>query len=360
MKKSLLIIIFFLLTARAYSQVVVTFIPEVYGRNVNGLFNVKLTNLKQKVTATLTITVTERKAGTVCIVKTTNFDIYPGTNPIPVTAARNSAIQFSNNKLGQMTGLSHSFPEGDYDYCFDLSFLHSDIAPDEQCFSYTLAPFADLSLIDPYNEDKICDKRPLFTWQPLVPGVSGSYYQLVLAEVKTGQNATEALNYNLPIVNQSSIISPVLPYPAIARELEKNKKYAWQVTAYKDQAILNRSEIWEFTVNCQDTVKKVTNDGYRDIEDLLKGNFYVAVGQILFSVVNPYQAQNLKYEIQGISNPNKKVKGLPKIKLMSGENNITVNLQDTGSFENGKYYIMNVWLPNGAQKSLRFLYHDPK
>ena len=357
MKIYITILLFFMST-RVFCQVSFQFIPEIYGRNINGLFNCRLMNLSAKRTASLIITVSERKGGAVCVIKTAEFNILPGSNPIPLAAARSAAVQFSNNRLGQITAASRSFPEGDYDYCFTLSYSHTDNPPDEQCFPYVLAPFADLSLIDPVNKDKICDKRPLFTWQPLLPGIPGAYYQLVLAEIKSGQNATEALNYNLPIINQSTIIAPLLPYPAIVKELESKKRYAWQVTAYKEHTILNRSEIWEFTIDCQDSIKKKVHrdSGYRDIEDLLKGNYYVAKGDVRISIINPYQKQKLKYKISGLETPGKNIGHLPKVVLENGTNKIIIDLSGNSAFKPGEYYILNLWLPNGAVKNLRFKY----
>jgi len=350
----------FLFSSPAMAQVTIQFIPEVYGRSVDGLFNCRIFNPnKQQQQATLTITVTERKGGTLCIIKTEPFNVVPGNNPIPPSAARTARIQYGSSKLGRLTSLRHNFPEGDYEYCYDISFVHSDNPPDEQCFNYVLAPFADLSLIGPDNRDSICERRPLFTWQPLIPGVAGSYYQLVLTEIKKGQNATEALNYNLPIINQNNIISPILPYPSIVPDLEKGKKYAWQVTAYKDQTILNRSEIWQFVVHCPDTLKKILRNGFRDIEDLLRGNYYIAYGSLKFALVNSYRPQKLKYEIIPVIHPDKPIGHLPKIKLDPGGNNILIDLRTRSGFKDGEYYLLNITLPNGQVKSLRFIYKEP-
>jgi len=360
MFKRYITLLLLLCSMSAFGQATIQFIPELYGRNVDGLFRCTIINAGPKAGATMSIIVKERKAGVVCTIKTPAFTILQGANPLPFTIARSASVQFSNNGTGRLTSVNHNFPEGDYEYCYTINYVSNDILPVEQCFDYTLAPFAELHLIDPYDKDKVCDKRPLLTWQPLLPGIPGSAYQLVLAEVKSGQNATEALNYNLAIINQSNIISPILPYPSIAPQLETGKTYAWQVTAYKDQTVLNRSEVWSFTVDCQDTVKKVIDDGYRDIEDLSKGNYYVAVGVVKFALVNPYQAQNLKYEITSLNKPDKKIKSLPKLNLVTGDNKIVIDLSTNNTFNDGSYYIMKVWLPNGTVKSLRFLYVEVK
>ncbi len=359
MTRRLIIFLLLFFTLPVSAQVIIQFIPEISGRSIDGLFQCKIVNSNRAQSALLTITVTERKQGTICTIKLPAFNLIQGTNALPFSVAKNASIQFSNNNMGQLTRINRLFSEGDYDYCFSIKLAQSDL-PDEQCFSYLLAPFSELNLSEPNNEDKICDTRPLFTWQPLIPGITGSSYQLVLTEIKQGQNATEALNYNVPVINQSFINSPILPYPAVARELQKGKQYAWQVTAYKDQTILNRSEIWDFAVDCQDTVKKAVNDGYRNIEDLSKGNYYIAIGALKFAVVNPYHEEQLKYEIREINNNQKLIKRLPKITLKKGTNDITIDLTGNSHFTDAKYYIIKIWLPNGSVKTLRFLYQDIK
>ena len=352
------VLLFFALPSSA--QVSFQFIPELYGRTMNGLFNCRIISTGGRRTATLTITVTERRNGMVALIHTTPFTVGAGSNVIPYSAISGASIQYANNNIA-VVGRQHGyFPQGQYEYCFTLNFndkQNQSLA--EQCFDYELVPFAELNLIDPYDKDQVCETRPVLTWQPLIPGIPGSYYQLVLSEIKSGQSPVEALNYNLPIVNQSNITATVLPYPPIAHELERGKRYVWQVTAYKDQTILNRSEVWEFTIGCKDTVaKKLTENGYRDISDLIKGNFYVANGAIRFAVNNSYKSQKLKYEIKSLQDGDKTIKGLPKIALDKGDNKVLIDLSNMSVFTDGGFYVMNVWLPDGTLKSLRFIYYE--
>ena len=145
--------------------------------------------------------------------------------------------------------------------------------------------------------------------------------------------------------------------------MQAGKKYAWQVTSYKDQTVLNRSEVWEFTIDCKDSLPaSVTPDeGYRDIEDLLKGNYYVANnGTIFFTLINSYEKQELKYEIQSLSDPAEKHKRLPKVKLERGRNKVMINLSDNNSFKDSDYYILRVHMPDGTNKSLRFIYKEKR
>src|SRR6185312_10178950 len=100
------------------------------------------------------------------------------------------------------------------------------------------------------------------------------------------------------------------------------------------------------------------DDGYRDIGDLTKGNYYIAVGAIRFAIINPYKAANFKYEIESLSKQGKKIKGLPKIKMETGKNKIMIDLADTDAFLDGDSYLMKLWMPDGSTKNLRFIYKD--
>jgi hypothetical protein len=358
MKKLILVLPLFF-TLHVFGQVTFQFIPELYGRSVDALLNCRIINLSGRKSGSLTLTVSERKHGAILTVRTAPFNLGPGVNALPLAAVRTSSVEFFVNQIAVLVKQDHYFPAGDYEYCFTMNFSGGSDAPAEQCFIYNLVPFAELHLIEPYDRDTLCDKKPMLTWQPLIPTINGTSYQVVLSEIKKDQNAIEALEYNLPIVNQSYLTSPVLIYPPIARQLEDGKTYAWQVTAYKNQTILSRSEIWQFKVQCHEKKPVVLNeDGYRDIEDLTRGNYYLAVGTIKFALTNPYKEGNFKYQIESLNNPGKKIRGLPRVRLTTGKNKILIDLANTDAFTDGSSYLMKLWLPNGDVKNLRFIYKD--
>ncbi|RFZ92849.1 DUF928 domain-containing protein [Mucilaginibacter conchicola] len=344
------------------AQVTVNFIPELNGRNVQGLLGFQLINPNGPVRVRATIIVSERVAGTVIRIRTPEFTAAPGNNTIPEAAVTGASVEFSADKTGNMIARTRMLPQGDYDYCYNIRSVNSDMPAEDQCFAYTLEPFADMNLIEPYNRDTICDKRPVMTWQPLLPAVPGASYQLVLSEVKKGQSPTEALNYNLPVLNQRDLFAPVLPYPAIAPELVTGKKYAWQVTAYKEQTILSRSEVWSFVMNCRDSVKKAPDSGesYRDVEDLARGNLYVARGVLRFGIGNPYGEQPMKFRVHPADDPSGNIKGMGEHQLKNGYNYVIIDLAENGRFRDGKYYIMEITLPNGVIRTLRFRYEEVK
>jgi hypothetical protein len=337
------------------AQYTFAFMPEIQGRTMDGIFKVRIGNTGAKQTVSLTIIVTEAKSGAVVTIKTPGFELMPGMNSAPAYSA---AVAFGASKLATVVSQSGFFPEGDYDYCFQLSDgpAHSSNLLAEQCFNYELQPFSSMQLIQPYDGDKICDKRPPFSWQPLIPIINGVQYRMLLVEVKEGQQRAEAIRMNLAIINQQQIPLPVLLYPSLANELTEGKQYAWQVSAYRNDLLLAESEIWDFKVDCERDSTKLPAEAFRSLEDLSKGNFYIARGQLLFAFNNTYEATALQYSIRCLTKPEQVPKKLPKVKVARGLNQVVIDISENKSFTDGYFYIMDVKLPDGTQKQLRFIY----
>ncbi|MHA4894141.1 DUF928 domain-containing protein [Pedobacter sp. PWIIR3] len=360
--KNIIIAILTLISVSASAQLSVQFIPEVYGRSIDGLVNASIINTSGSMSVRLSITVTEDKLGKVVTLLTRAFSINKGNNVIPANAIKSSTIQLSNNASARFLQKNGYFPQGNYEYNFQvISAISTEEILIDQIFNSEVLPPAPLDLIEPYNEEKICNKKPVLTWQPSIPTAVGTMYELLLVEIKDRQTPVEALNYNLPVVKQKGINNPILLYPPSAKELITGKSYAWQVTAYIDQTIINRSEIWEFTVNCEEEESPVEDDnGYRDIEDLFRGNFYVANGYVKFTLVNSYNEQPLNYSISCVTDPGIRIRQLPKVKLKKGKNRVQLDFSRNLSFRDGYSYLLDLKLPNGPSKKLRFIYKDLK
>ena len=327
---------------------------------MDGLFQVKMMNPTNSIfAATLTISVTAKGTGEVVRIVINNTYINPGLNTLSPSSASNAFIQFSGSELSRIIKQGNFFPEADYEYCFKVEERKTGSnLLGQECFDYNLEPFSPLSLIEPYNSQEMCDKKPNFVWQPIFPSISGLQYQLLLAEVKQKQSPIEALFYNIPIINSRNLSFSFLPYPSLAKDLDSSKNYVWQVTAYKGNMIISRSEIWTFKIACDHEVIANPNDGYRSIEDLLMGNYYIANEKILFSMDNPYTEKELEYSIVCLTDPEMKIRKPAKIKLMRGRNNILIPLENKRIYKEGYSYIMKVKLPNGTDKSLRFIYKE--
>lgn len=359
--KLILTILFTCLVMGLKAQLSVSFVPEVQGRTIDGLWKARIANSGSQQYVNVIITVREAASGAVVTIQTPPFDLLPGVNSIPAGAAFNAAVTFGNSQLATVVQQSGFFPGGDYEYCFQVyeGISHDVELSAEQCFNYVLEPFSNLQLIQPYDGDKICDKRPAFTWQPLVPMLNGVMYRMILVEVQEGQQRVEAIRTNIALINQLNIPIPMLLYPSMANDLVTGKKYAWQVAAYSNELLLAESEIWDFSLDCQEDTPVVSNEAFRHIDDLSKGNFYVARGQLLFAFDNAYEAGILQYSIRCLTKPDETVTRLPKVKVNRGRNQVLIDLGDHHSFTDGHYYIMDVKLPDGEEKQLRFIYKDP-
>lgn len=357
--KKIFLIVFLVSCLSTHAQYSFQFFPELHGRTVDGLFQVKIFNpTNATALARLVITVSAKNGGQVLKIVANDINIVPGLNTLgPATSAK-AYLQFSQTEIGRITKQSNSFPEADYAYCFMLADTKTSTVYGEECFDYHLEPFNPLSLIEPYNTQEMCEKKPAFVWQPIFPSIGGLLYQVTLTEVKEKQTPTEALYYNVPIINLRNLSNSFLPYPSIARNLDSSKKYVWQVTAYRGDMVLSRSEIWTFKIACPNEIITYPNDGYRSIEDLVMGNFYVANERVLFSIDNHYTEQKLDYSIICLTDPEIRIKKLPPVKLSRGRNNILIPLENKRIFKEGYSYIMKVKLPNGTEKTLRFIYKE--
>jgi hypothetical protein len=286
-----------------------------------------------------------------------NLSLQPGVNAVSTAMASRTQVSFSKSTLSRIIRQSNILPEAEYDYCFVVEEADKPVSNvlGQECFNYRVEALSPLSLVEPFNTQTLCEKRPMLVWQPVLPAIEGMFYQLTLCEVKPGQSATEALFYNVPLINQKNISSSILPYPSIARDLDTGRKYVWQVTAYKNDMILSRSEIWTFQQKCDQPAPPSPAAGFRNIEDLVKGNYYIAEGRVLFAIDNPYTEMKLEYTIECLTDPELKMRKLPSVQLGRGSNNVIIEL-DNPSFKDGYSYVMKVKTPGGQERKLRFVY----
>ena len=350
-----------LATVLSYGQnVVITFNAAVYGQNLEGLSFVQLmSSYPQDLTGKVVIKVREIKTGNVASITIPGVYLRRGNNTIDRLAFSRSRLSFGNNYYGRTLSQSGKFPEGEYEYCFEVDLSESKIpvaAFFENCFTHELQPMTPLLLINPVDGDEDCNKRPHFTWQPPMPMPAGARFRLVLTEIKEKQDIIEAINYNPPIINQGNIPINQLSYPFNAPELMLGKRYAWQVIVYAGTTIIKRSEVWVYTVKCNEEKQQVSTDSYREMKETNDGNFYAADKAIRFSFHNPYSAGDLNYSIVSLANPEKVIKKLPELKMQAGLNKFDIDLSENKSFKSGEEYLLTVKLINGRELKLRFTF----
>ncbi|WP_423736514.1 hypothetical protein [Chitinophaga caseinilytica] len=362
MNKSLLYLIGILLSACPLrAQINFNYIPAVNGQTLDGLAMVQVVNNGgATLNGALNIRVKDGAGRVVVNIDVPKVSVLPGGNVLHKGVLGNAAVRFGSSPAASLMGQSGRFPEGEYEYCF--RFIQANAKPGydplifENCFDHTIQPVSPLLLTDPFNGDQICNTRPSFSWQPPVPIGPDTRYRIVVAAVEEKQDGITALANNRPVINLSELRSQLLPYPPQAPDLEKGKQYAWQVWAYQGKTIITKSEIWQFTIQC-DTVKN-QKDSYREAKPALDGSFYLAKEVLYFSFNNPYRAGRLEYSIYDLSDPLTEIKKLPRVNMKQGINLVDLKLSGNKSFLHGHQYILKIRNAGNAELVLKFSYAE--
>ncbi len=344
------------------AQVVIHFNAVADGAMVNKLAKVSLNNrYNGEVSAQLTITITEAKAGIVLKVRTPAFILSKGANVIPATIFQKSQFVYANNSFGLQIGQTRMFPDGEYEYCFEVNLLpFKQFTPPvdffESCFNHTVSRMVPLELINPYEKEISCNKRPNFLWQPALPYVPGTQYTLVLVELLPGQLKAEAIAYSKPVILQHKIVGSSLNFPATAPMLQEGKSYAWQVLATNGKLITTRSEIWEYRVKCTEENRLSEKDSYRELKDNRDDGVYYAHTWLRFAFYNPYGVSDLDYSIADLTKKEVQLKRLPKLNMQAGFNKYELDLESLTGLEKGHQYLLTVNMSQGKKLYLTFEY----
>jgi hypothetical protein len=354
-----LVSLLFLFTGSISAQVNFTFLPELYGRHVDGLGTFQVQNMgSEKISGRVFITVTENTSGAAVVtVVTPLFILQPGVTSFSKPLYSNSSFRFASTAYGAIAAQTRGIPPGDYTFCF--LFMPQDksrFAEHETCFDGDIQPLVPLTLLNPAHLDTICNKRPVLSWQPPMPTSAAMRFRLLLTEKKYG-NPAEDLLVKAPLLLLDNISSPVINYPSVNPELKEGGTYYWQVVAYEKGVIISKSEIWEFTVQCREKVKPAPNESYRELKLLVNGNYYIANRTLRFAFRNNYNVQKLNYSIVDYADGGKRIKHVPEVKLQFGLNKIDIDLTDL-DLEPGHHYVLKVYPFNELPVEIRFIYKD--
>jgi len=363
MKRFLLYFVLLVITVQAKAQVAINFIPSVAGQTLEGLSLVQLVNTTgNNLQGQLTITVKDGSGAGVVSIVVPRLPIRLGVNSLNKGILSGSRIRFGESPSAAALSQTGRFSEGEYEYCYELAVESAKPGgiPTiyENCFQHTLQPTTPLMLIDPYDQAEICNTRPNFSWQPPMPLQRDMRYRIVVAPVMERQDAVEALANNRPVINIADVRHNNLIYPVQVPDLVKEQRYAWQVTAYTGKVMLTQSEIWTFTIHCEDSIPVQQADSYRELKVEADKNFYLAPGTLRFSFYNYRQAGRLEYEIIDLSNPDVPVKKLRRINMQAGLNKIALDLQDNADIKDGNQYILKVKNVTNQELTLRFIYQE--
>lgn len=154
--------------------------------------------------------------------------------------------------------------------------------------------------IAPFDRDSIKTQYPLFSWSYLGQRAANNerdFYRFILVELLDDKQTAEAgIVMNRPIIKMDFVAGTQFFYPYDAPELEKGKRYAWQVQRIQNKVLVDKSEAWWFIIPLEPIIPiqyyKITtkHDGqlYRTIENKMHIEFYEAYSQkaLNYYVVN--------------------------------------------------------------------------
>jgi hypothetical protein len=361
MKRTILILISFLsVLVTTKAQLSFYFLPELYGRSIDGLGTFQVQNLgQQNMIGQISITVKENKSGALVVtVSTPVVTFSPGLSNFSKSIFSNSAFNFSSNPYGSLTNQTRNLPPGEYTFCFHFIPKDKILFDDyENCFDGEIQPLVPIMLLNPAQMDSICTKRPVLSWQPPMPFSSTMKSRLILTEKKGDNEGVEDLLMKTPLLLLDNISTTTINYPSVNPELKEGKTYYWQVIAYEKGLVISKSEIWEFTVQCKEAIKPGPNDSYRELKLMVNGNYYIANRFLKFSFRNDYNISKLKYSILDVAKGGEEMKHLPEVKLQQGFNKIDIDISDLG-LKPGNHYILKVYPFNEPPVEVRFVYKE--
>lgn len=343
------------------AQIVVNFQPALNGLTLGGLERVKVVNsTAEQMTGTLKISVQDENGSMVVNILTTTFVIHPGVNVLNTGIFTNGKISFGNSPAVKILSQTGRFPEGSFQYCFEFDAappkLNGPVIPYENCYNYDVQPYTPLLLMSPANQASICNPRPDFSWQPPFPSGPQMRYRLIVVDVLAGQQPADALDRNLPVINKANLNSNLLLYPSELAPLVMGHHYGWQLTAYVGTTIVQRSEIWTFTYQCDQRAPDSTFNSYTEVKPDKDENFYIADKVLKFAVFNPYKGGVLEYSIIDLADPATDIKKLPRINLQNGLNKVDLRLSGNRAFISGHMYLMKMNNISNHPVMVRFTY----
>ena len=255
MKKILLLFIILASFNYSKSQVIVTLQVPPEGLSVKPqLWNAILVNTgNSSIIIKINLSLIDISNGQQVLYATSSiFDLPQGATNITAEHLLPISYTVLNNTFNVDQSLNDFIPIGNYTICYQVLKQTADAFDEiaEVCESIAVEPLSPPILNTPDDQGEVEEGKPLFTWAPpaplpLFPNLT---YKYNLVEVLQGQSASEAIQQNVPILQQNNIYNTFLQYPITLTALDTGKNYAWQITANSNYLPISNSEIWSLKI----------------------------------------------------------------------------------------------------------------
>ncbi|MET0464041.1 MAG: hypothetical protein ABW007_12845 [Chitinophagaceae bacterium] len=154
-------------------------------------------------------------------------------------------------------------PLGAYTACYTISRIMAESQEPiaTECVRINITPLSPPLLNLPANNSLLTTPYPQFSWIPPAPinMFSDLNYDLSVVEVLEGQSPMEAITNNSPVYARNFLQVSQENYATSYNPLEKNKIYAWQVTARNGMNYASVTDVWTFSLG-SDPIKNILPD----------------------------------------------------------------------------------------------------
>ncbi len=171
-----------------------------------------------------------------------------------------------------------------------------------------------VNLSYPSHMDTIEEQEPTFTWQTSESTIASDprmTQRFVLCELKPNQTRSEAIQMNMPLIIVSEQEDITLPFPTGNNELEYGKNYVWQVSLIFSGAVIQQSEVSQFTL-----YKEMNQFNYLPLKPQLNTAAFTISGKVLRVSVSSIKDLELKAEVKTESGEKKTV---TMVEIIDGE-----------------------------------------
>jgi hypothetical protein len=281
-----------------------------------------------------------------------NFILTPGIKAIQATSLE--PIQYiGTNGLADRSPNSF-LPVGQYQVCYQLfQVLHIDRLPvADDCAQLEVEPLSPPILTMPENDSMIAINNPLFTWVPPAPtGMFGDLnYDLMITEVFDGQSPLDAIQKNLPLQQAQNLQQPFFSFPLQGPQLEKDKIYAWQISAKDQLRFAASSEVWTFKTGDKKNITAINNAIYL----LMDGNNTGIADLNGYTLHIKYVSFNSLHEVSVVfREENGKIVNTIKRAIKQGDNYLDLPLNRP--FKNNTNYSVSIADNDNKTSSLSFI-----
>lgn len=240
---------------------------------------------------------------------------------------------------GNLNGL---LPVGFFKICYNF-FRISSKEPQllmEECRELEIAPLSPPLLNMPADSAVVKTHYPQFSWIPPAPMQSfkGLNYELRVVELQKDQQASDAIQQNLPFAEKGNIRDPFYAYPSSLPVFDTAKFYAWQITAYNASGYNAKSEIWTFSIEKNNISALKVTSAYIGLSKGESPSLFVSDGHIKFMYENDAGDAGINWELLHVSGKAEHVVKKETLAIQGGQNFIDINLYNKRFWREGDLY----------------------